>query len=206
MALRRRDNNFYSPNLRNTDSLTNRAPSLFDDNSWNDDWGVNNWDSMQNALKLDVREEDNFFEIIADVPGVPKENLNVDVKNNILTISAEKIKNSEQKGDHFTRIERSTGFTSRSFTLPENIESERISADLMNGVLRLNLPKKMVDNNLNRRKIAINSGLESGNSGKNIGYSGHSNLNSGVNSGLKSGNSGLNSGNSNFNSGFNRGV
>jgi len=97
-------------------------------------------------MQLDVKDNESEYEIIADVPGVDKDNLHVDVKNNVLTISAERSRNDEVKSDNWTRVERYSGHMSRSFSVPENVQSDKISAELLNGVLHVVLPKIPLEN------------------------------------------------------------
>ncbi len=93
-------------------------------------------------VAVDIREEDDAFYVDAEVPGLSADEVKVDVEKNILTLSGErKVEKDETEGT-FRRVERQYGSFSRSFTLPETVNTDAISADLKNGVLELKLPKK----------------------------------------------------------------
>jgi len=91
--------------------------------------------------KADILETDENFCIHFSIPGIEKENVSIDLKNNTLTVTGEKavVKNEENKKYHL--IENGYGKFSRSFTLPNNIKRDEIGAEFKNGILELILPK-----------------------------------------------------------------
>ena len=93
-------------------------------------------------VAVDIREEDDAFFVEAEVPGLPAEDVHVDVEKNVLTICGERKVEKEDVEGEYTRIERRYGGFSRSFTLPETVDADNITADLKEGVLALRLPKK----------------------------------------------------------------
>ena len=95
-------------------------------------------------MKTDVRELDNGYEIMIDLPGFKKDEINVELENGYLTISASKglDKDEEDKKGKFIRQERYAGAMSRSFYVGDYITEEDIHAKFENGVLRLDVPKK----------------------------------------------------------------
>ena len=93
-------------------------------------------------VAVDIREEDDAFVVDAEVPGLKPEEVKVDVEKNVLTIRGERKALTEGDEGKFHRVERRYGSFSRSFTLPETVDANAISADLRNGVLALRLPKK----------------------------------------------------------------
>lgn len=97
---------------------------------------------------VDVVEDDQKFELYADLPGVKQEDLDIQVDKDVLTIRGER--KLEKKG------ERSSGAFSRSFTLPKHVDVEKIAASLKDGVLTLTLPKRP-EAQPRQIKIAINS-------------------------------------------------
>lgn len=101
---------------------------------------------------VDVRETDEALTLTAEVPGLGKDDVNVTVENNVLTINGERRfeKDAEKEGYH--RIERAYGTFTRSFTLPANVESDKAKASFENGVLTISLPKA---EEAKPRKIAI---------------------------------------------------
>lgn len=91
---------------------------------------------------MDIKETDKSYEVSVEMPGIKKEDINVSVKNHIMTISAEK-KSQERKDDEkYHRVERFYGKTSRSFTLPPHVQKEDVIASYTDGVLHLTIPKK----------------------------------------------------------------
>jgi HSP20 family protein len=91
---------------------------------------------------VDVYETDNSYVLKADLPGIKKEDINLDVNNNTLTIKGDKIFEEKVEKDNYLRIERRYGSFSRSFTLSEKVDKENITANYKNGVLEVTLPKK----------------------------------------------------------------
>lgn len=93
-------------------------------------------------IRVDIREEDGAFLVNADVPGMSAKDVHVDIEKNVLTIRGERKVEKEEGEGAYRRVERQYGSFSRSFTLPETVDAEGISADLKDGVLALRLPKK----------------------------------------------------------------
>lgn len=81
------------------------------------------------------------FHIDAELPGLSKEQIALNIEDDVLTIKAERKQESEEKKKDFHRVERSYGSFSRSFNLGEMIDQENIGADFENGVLHVTLPK-----------------------------------------------------------------
>lgn len=99
------------------------------------DWNV------EPRIKMDVTETDTAFIVKADIPGVKKEDIQVDVDGNEVTISAELKRESEQKDGKSLRSERYYGQQTRSFSLASAIDDARVEAKYADGVLVLTLPK-----------------------------------------------------------------
>ena len=93
-------------------------------------------------VAVDIREEDDRFYVDPEVPGLAAEDVKVDIEKNVLTLSGERKVEKEETEGTFRRVERQYGSFTRSFTLPETVDTENISADLKEGVLALRLPKK----------------------------------------------------------------
>jgi HSP20 family protein len=102
---------------------------------------------------VDIKEEENQYLLIADIPGVNPNDIEIQMESNVLSIKGER--NSELKTEHdgFKRIERKHGIFYRRFTLPEGINAEAIEAKSDNGVLTVSIPKQEV---AKPRKITIN--------------------------------------------------
>ena len=120
---------------------------LFDpEKTWRRMWNSFNSDSnWMDGMKTDIVENGNNYELKADLPGFAKEDINVDLKDHVLTISASHKANREEKDQKSGRVlrqERSTANYQRSFRVDEDVKPEDISAKYENGVLTLTLPKK----------------------------------------------------------------
>lgn len=97
---------------------------------------------------VDVAEDEQKFELYADLPGVKQEDLDIQVEKDVLTIRGER--KLERRG------ERAAGAFSRAFTLPKHVDAEKIAASLKDGVLTLTLPKRP-EAQPRQIKVAINS-------------------------------------------------
>lgn len=94
-------------------------------------------------IKVDVKESDRFYTVQAEIPGVGKEDIQVSLDGNVVTLRAEVKQLDSQSGDEkVLRSERYFGAVSRSFQLPQDIDQAQAKAKYDNGVLTLNLPKK----------------------------------------------------------------
>ena len=99
--------------------------------------------ATQRPMKVDVRDEGDHYVLEADMPGMSRDDLKVEVNDGVLTISAQYNASREQKGDEdkYVYRERRFGSMSRSFDV-EGIREEDITAAFKDGVLKLNLPKR----------------------------------------------------------------
>lgn len=91
--------------------------------------------------KINVSEDKEKFEVDAELPGLDEKDVDVTVENGILSLKGEKKIETESKDKNYHRIERSSGSFLRQFTLPENIESDKIQAHFSKGVLKVIVPK-----------------------------------------------------------------
>jgi HSP20 family protein len=95
------------------------------------------------SIKVDVKEDDKSYTVRADVPGVKKEDIQVDIDGNVVSLRAEaKQEKEEKKGEKTIYSERSYGMVSRSFSLPDEVDAKGAKAEYKDGVLNLTLPKK----------------------------------------------------------------
>jgi len=107
---------------------------------FDDIWSGNQM-STAPSFKVDISEDEHAFYLDAELPGLPKENITMNIEEDVLTIKAERVQEEEQKKKNFHRIERSYGSFSRSFNIGELIDQEHIAAVFDNGVLHVTLPK-----------------------------------------------------------------
>lgn len=95
------------------------------------------------SMKIDVTENDKAYTVKAELPGVAKDDIDVQVTGNTVSINAKIERNTEQKsGERVIRRERYSGAVSRSFSLPGDIDDASATATYQDGVLSLTLPKK----------------------------------------------------------------
>jgi HSP20 family protein len=103
------------------------------------------WDrdvSLVSYPRVDIVEEKESYKISADMPGLDKKNISVEVKNGILAISGEKKEEkTERDKDKYYHFERRFGSFRREFALPDHVDSEHVDAKYANGVLELTLRK-----------------------------------------------------------------
>lgn len=104
--------------------------------------------------KADFSESETGYELAVEVPGVSEKDLEVSVKNGVLTVKGEKKSEREEKKMDYLRTERSYGSYYRAMTLPEDADESKISARYADGVLRIGIPKS-ADAKSKSQKIAI---------------------------------------------------
>ena len=92
----------------------------------------------------DVVETDKAYELEVELPGVEKGDIELSVKEGVLTLSGERSAGEERKGENYHITERSFGKFVRSFRLSDSVESDTVSAKFKDGVLRVSVPKKEV--------------------------------------------------------------
>jgi len=102
---------------------------------------------------VNTREGEFAYHIDVDLPGVKKEDIKIDVKDNMLIISGERSFKNEVKKEDYYRVETSFGKFSRSFNLPDSIDTENIDASAENGVLEVVVPKLALKDNV--RNISV---------------------------------------------------
>jgi HSP20 family protein len=90
---------------------------------------------------MDLVETEDQLVLRADLPGMRREEIEIEIKDNVLTISGERKAEHERKGEGFHRIERSSGRFSRSLGLPRGTDAGSVNANFENGVLEVRLPK-----------------------------------------------------------------
>jgi HSP20 family protein len=99
-------------------------------------------DTYRWTPRVNVEENNEAFELTAEVPGIEKKDITVEVKDRTLTIHGEKKLEEEKKDKNYHVCERCYGEFTRTFTLPDNVEADKIEAEYQNGILKLTIPKK----------------------------------------------------------------
>lgn len=90
----------------------------------------------------DVLETESAMIVKVELPGMDRNDINIHLENNVLTVRGERPFEKEGKAENYHRVERAYGSFSRSFALPVVVDQEKISADYKDGILRITLPKK----------------------------------------------------------------
>lgn len=110
--------------------------------------------TSQWAPRVDIREEDKRFVIVADIPGVDPADIEINMDKGILAIRGDRVSGFSEHSGKFTRVERSHGTFYRRFALPDSADADQISASGKHGVLEIVIPKKPEST---PRRITINS-------------------------------------------------
>lgn len=110
-----------------------------------------------NGFRVDIRDKGDIFLLEAELPGVEEQNINLSVEENVLTISADVNLERKDEKENYYYCERRSGHMSRSFSL-DNIDQDGISAEYVNGILSVSLPKEKPAPEKTARKIEINPG------------------------------------------------
>jgi HSP20 family protein len=139
--------------------FSNQKPSLFDRFFENDlfDWSNRNYSNTSTTLpSVNIKESNDDFEVEVAAPGFTKNDFKVVLNHDLLTISSEKeVENETKEGQQFSLREFSYQSFSRSFTLPNSADSEKIGAKYEDGILRIIIPKKEEARPKPARHIAI---------------------------------------------------
>ena len=125
--------------LRELSSLQTEMNQLFNtafDTPAGGNGGARRW-----TPAMDLVETDEHFVLRADLPGMTKADVNIELEDNVLTVSGERKAEHEEKREGFYRVERAFGTFSRALTLPKGIDPEAVNASFSNGVLEVRVPK-----------------------------------------------------------------
>jgi HSP20 family protein len=104
-------------------------------------WNETEEDSVVWKPRMDVKETKEAYELLADLPGLSKKDINISLNDDVLTVKGERKTEEKKEDEDRYYAERTFGSFSRSFKLPTKVASEKIKAEYKNGVLRLTLPK-----------------------------------------------------------------
>src|SRR3974390_2181851 len=126
--------------LRELSALQNRMSRLFEEQ-----YGSGRGEALTAGAfmpPVDIYEDEHSIQLKLEVPGIDEKDLDVKVENNTLTITGERKFEKEEKEENFRRVERRYGSFTRSFTLPNTVNTEDINASYENGVLKIQLAKR----------------------------------------------------------------
>jgi len=134
------------------------VPSVFDDffKPWNEWFDAGFPQSPMKVPAVNITEEENEYLVSLAAPGLKKEDFKIDLDGNVLTISSQKEERSEEKDKKFSRKEYSYSSFGRSFTLPEEISQEKITAKYEDGVLKVRLPRNEAAKKPASKQITVN--------------------------------------------------
>src|SRR5690625_2462249 len=110
-------------------------------------------DALPRSIKVDIKENDDAYVVNAELPGVKKEDIHVEIEGGLVTIKAEVKQEETTENERMLRRERYTGSVSRRFELPVEVDLDQANADYTDGILVLNLPK--LEHKSNVRKLDI---------------------------------------------------
>jgi HSP20 family protein len=91
---------------------------------------------------VDIYENKDQIVLEAELPGMKREDFDLSIENNVITLRGERRFEKKDEGDNYHRVERSYGSFTRSFTLPQTVEADSVAAEYRNGVLRVKMPKR----------------------------------------------------------------
>ena len=144
--------------LVKTNKNGNLFPSVLSDFFDADKFFGNKWferEFGQSLPAVNIKENSKEFDIEFAAPGFNKNDFKVNVVENVLTINAEKEEEKKEENDRFTRKEFSYNSFSRSFTLPQTVNAEKIDAKYSDGILKLSIPKKEESKTLPKKEIKV---------------------------------------------------
>jgi HSP20 family protein len=118
------------------------------------------------APAVDVYEDDHNLTLKIEVPGIDEKDIDVRVENNVLTVHGERKFEKEEKEENFRRVERQYGSFTRSFTLPNTVDTDRVQANYEKGILKIQLAKKA---EAKPKQIKVNVSSEKSLEGKGTG-------------------------------------
>ena len=127
--------------LRDVGILQNRFNRFFDEDFYtpgrkNDELAMTSWNPV-----VDIYDNDNNIIIKAELPGMDKKDIVIDLKDRVLTLKGERSFENEVKEENYYKRERAFGKFHRAFTLPAGLKADKIKADFKDGVLKIDIPK-----------------------------------------------------------------
>jgi len=130
----------FSDTDRFFDRLMSRSFRSWPGRGWSDEGGT----KFEWSPSADISETDKEYLVRAELPAVKKEDVKVTVDSGMITIEGERKQEKEEKNEKFHRVERFYGGFSRSFSLPQNVDTGSIKCESKDGVLTVHIPKKEI--------------------------------------------------------------
>src|SRR5436190_16251800 len=124
--------------IRELDSLQSDMNRLFDRFF---DGRTTNGTSPRWIPAMDLLETEDHLVLRGDLPGLTEDDIEIEIKDNVLTVSGERKADKEEKGEGYYRVERAFGNFSRSLTLPKGVDAEKVEANFDKGILEVRIPK-----------------------------------------------------------------
>ena len=123
--------------------MTNSTLTRFLNSGLLDDWTYSPRTASRNAVRpnIDIVDSDKSITIVADAPGYDVSDINIQVEDDVLTISGKRRLEKNETNQTFTRRERTEESFTRSFTLDDKLDVNKIKANLKDGVLKVDIPK-----------------------------------------------------------------
>ncbi|HSD25257.1 MAG TPA: Hsp20/alpha crystallin family protein [Solirubrobacterales bacterium] len=126
--------------IRELDSLQGDMNRLFD-RFFEGGRGANSTTARRWIPAMDLVETEDHLVLRGDLPGMTEDDVDIEIKDNVLTVSGERKAEHEDRGEGYHRVERAFGSFSRSLALPQGVDAEKIEAKFENGVLEVLVPK-----------------------------------------------------------------
>jgi HSP20 family protein len=127
---------------RELNTLQDRVNRLFHESATNSEGRDESLATSSFAPAVDVYEDEHNVTLKIEVPGIDEKDIDVRVENRTLTVHGERKFEKDEKEENYRRVERQYGSFSRTFTLPNTVDTESVSADYEKGVLKIKLAKK----------------------------------------------------------------
>ncbi|MFD2872922.1 Hsp20/alpha crystallin family protein [Mucilaginibacter ximonensis] len=134
-----------------------KVPAVFEElfKPWSELFDGHFFKREMTVPAVNIIENKDHYQLSLSAPGLKKSDFKIDVDDNVLTISSEKEDSKEEKGDKYTRHEYNYASFSRSFTLPEEANKEKVSAKYEDGILKVNIPFNGKIKSSSTKQIAV---------------------------------------------------
>ncbi len=132
---------FHIDSFRELEEMSNRLSRILSRTPVAKEGGKEEMTVAEWTPLVDITEDDKEYLIKAELPEVKKEDVKLNIHDDVLSISGERTHEKEEKGRKYHRVERAYGSFVRSFTLPEDADAAKVAAEYKDGILKVHLPK-----------------------------------------------------------------